>query len=181
MACAWEESTKIRDVLIRPGTENDCNTIMDLIRELASFQGYPYAPQITAEILRRDGFGDNQQASFQTLLAVDRTTDKIIGYAVFFPFYSTWRGKGMFLEDLYVKPAHRKLGIGKLLLAHVSKRTLDSGGCQLRLSVLKTNPAKMFYSSLGFDNLTVDDGWETGRLDTNALEHLLESSGLTRS
>ena len=174
MADSQEKTPKREDVIVRPGTDTDCEAIMDLIRELASFQGYPEAPQITAAVLRREGFSEDKSASFHTFVAEQKSTGGIIGYALFSPFFSTWRGRGMFLEDLYLQPCYRKLGLGLLLLGHVSKFTLDNGSCQLRLSVLKTNPAKNFYERLGFDNFTVSDGWETGRFDTSALQHVVK-------
>ncbi|OQV19147.1 putative Diamine acetyltransferase 2 [Hypsibius exemplaris] len=172
-------------VIIRPATVTDCQGIHRLIQELAAFQGYPDGPELTVETLRRDGFpveGDNsdRQTStaqvFQANVVEETATGKLVGYAIFFPFYSTWKGKGIYLEDIYVQSDYRKAGVGKRLFASVCRFALEWGGSAVRLSVLKKNvQAKAFYERLGFENSTVEDGWETGRFGEETLRKIVES------
>ena len=102
---------------IRPGTKEDMPAVLDLIRELAAFEREPDAVVVTADELVKDGFG--QDPLFYTLVA--ETGDGIIGMALFYYRYSTWKGKTIHLEDLIVKQDQRGTGAGSALYKEVIK------------------------------------------------------------
>ena len=104
---------------IRWATENDAALIVYFIRALAVFEKEPVEHvRITEADVRRDAFGPNRR--FEVLIAeVDR---KAVGFALFFPNYSTWEGKpGLYIEDIFVEESARKSGIGRKLIAAVAK------------------------------------------------------------
>lgn len=88
-----------------------------------------------------------------------------IGYALCYYYYSTWEGKSLFLEDLYVRPASRKSGVGKKLFNTVEKFAKDDGCLRLDFQVLNWNPAIGFYERLGAINLTAAEGWQIYRVN----------------
>ncbi|XP_055330867.1 thialysine N-epsilon-acetyltransferase-like [Paramacrobiotus metropolitanus] len=163
---------------IRPAVATDCPEICSLIYELAHYQGFPTGPQMTADRLRQDGFPEpssGQKPLYFALVAHDIQINKVVGYAIFYHFYSTWRGKAMYLEDIYVQPAYRRHGVGRRLLGRVCKTALDDGCDQMRLAVLRDNMgANDFYETLGMDNITLTDGWQFGKFETAALQSLAQ-------
>src|SRR6202040_3257727 len=102
---------------IRAATVADAALLRRLIWELADYEKAPDQVQTTEADIARAGFGANPQ--FRALIA--EWQGQPVGYALFFSFYSTWRGAGLFLEDLFVRPAFRGRGIGKALFASVAR------------------------------------------------------------
>ena len=136
---------------IRLATFADVPLLKRLIHELAEYEGEPNAIRLTEEDLIRDGFGPAPK--FRAILAEDN--GQPMGYALFFPFYSTWSGSAIFLEDLFVRDAFRGRGIGKALLGEVARIARQEGCHTIRLDVLDSNaPAIQFYKSLGAEYLT---------------------------
>ncbi|XP_023818399.1 diamine acetyltransferase 2 isoform X2 [Oryzias latipes] len=132
---------------IRPAKKEDCKEISRLIMELAVYEKMPDQVKIAHEELERDGFCENP--FFQCLVAEVPEEHKskegftVVGYALYFYTYSTWKGRSIFLEDLYVMPEFRGNGIGKGLLCKVAEVadcftfnsvTLSSGGGCLAVS-----------------------------------------------
>jgi len=156
---------------IRPATINDVPLLRTFIRELAEYERELDKVLITEADLARDGFGP--QPKFQALIA--EWDKQPVGYALFFDIYSTWRGRQMFLEDLFVREAFRgrKIGIG--LLTAVA-RIAEREGCHaLRWEVLNWNhTAVKFYESLGAEFL---HDW---RLTLLADDNLRQLAGRTR-
>jgi GNAT superfamily N-acetyltransferase len=149
---------------IRPATVDDIALIMTMIRELAEFEkGLPSVSNDEAS-LARDGFGPEPKFRASMLL-----WDGIVaGYTIYFDFYSTWRGRLLYLEDLYVRPEFRGKGIGKSALAFVAKLACDENYAGVRWEVLDWNtPAVELYKSLGARFL---DDWKTVLLDGEALQ-----------
>jgi GNAT superfamily N-acetyltransferase len=109
---------------VRDAISEDAALIQALIQELAEYEGKAEHVQTTGVDIARDGFGTN--AKFRTFIA--EWGSQAVGFAVFFPYYSTWRGSGMYLEDLYVRPEFRRRGIGTALLAQVT-RTAPKENC----------------------------------------------------
>ena len=103
---------------IREAVATDCDAILALIQELAAFEQMPDQVAMTAEKLKRDGFPENDSPKFLCLVA--EVDGKVVGYALFYPTYSTWKGPMMFMEDLYVTPSHRRRGIGTALWRQVT-------------------------------------------------------------
>jgi GNAT superfamily N-acetyltransferase len=151
---------------IRAATIDDVTLVRKLICELAEYENELHQVQITEADLARDGFG--LQPKFRVLLAY--WDDAPAGYALFFDFYSTWRGRHMFLEDLFVREAFRGRKVGKGLLAAVA-RIAESEGCHgIRWEVLDWNQSAVeFYESLGVKFL---DGWRSILLEDEGLRRL---------
>ncbi len=155
---------------IRAATVEDATLLRVLIRELAEFEHELDMVTITETDLARDGFG--LQPKFRALIA--EWDGEPAGYALVFDFYSTWRGRQLFLEDLFVRPHFRGRKIGKRLLAAVA-RIAERDGCHgMRLEMLDWNrTAVEFYKSLGADFL---DDWRLILLKEEGLRRLAESA-----
>ena len=166
---------------IRPATPADIPQILAFIRELALYEREPQAVQATEADLLRDGFGSTPR--FRCVLAelqpptdngeltADNSAPTPVGFALFFPSYSTWRGHhGLRLEDLYVTPAARGQGIGRALLQHLAQIAVTEGCPRLEWDVLAWNtPAIAFYQQIGAHTLTE---WRIMRLADEALATL---------
>lgn len=126
---------------------------------------------MTTERLVQDGF-ESDHPSFQCLVGEYRNT-KIVGYAIYYICYSTWLGKSIFLEDLYVDPEYRNFGVGKKIFKAVGKIAYDTSK-RLDFHVLSWNPATEFYKKLGAVNLTNDEQWQLFRLQENNLKDLID-------
>lgn len=154
---------------IRPATEADVPAILSLIHALALYEREPDAVQIGEAELRCDGFGP--QPLFECLIAEENS--EAVGFALYFPIYSTWRGPSLHLEDLFVEPAHRGRGIGKALLAQVAAIALERGCARMQWDVLDWNtPAIEFYQSRGAIML---EPWRIMRVTGAALACLAKS------
>jgi GNAT superfamily N-acetyltransferase len=104
-------------LLIRPAAVSDVPLLLRFSREFAEYERQPDAVVIKEETLTRDGFGP--QPKFRSLIA--EWDGEAIGYALFFGFYSSCKGSGIFLEDLFVREAFRGRGIGRALLSEVAR------------------------------------------------------------
>jgi len=152
---------------IRAATPNDIPEILKFIRELAEYEKLAHQAVATAEDLLRDGF--SEQPYFHVLIA--EWDGHPAGFALYFFNYSTFQGRpGLYLEDLFVRPAFRGKGIGKALLLHVAKIAVNEGCGRFQWQVLDWNtPAVKFYESLGAQ---VMKEWLTMRVSGEALEKL---------
>ncbi len=158
------------DLQIRPAAESDVPTLLALIRGLAEYEkAAPGAVLATESLLQEALFGAHPAA--EALLAYVGT--EVAGYAIFFHNFSTWRGRrGLYLEDLFVKPEQRGRGIGKALLREVARIAVERGCPRMEWLVLDWNkPAIDFYRALGAISL---DEWTTFRLQDEALRKLAE-------
>ena len=159
---------------IRPATRADVGTILAFIRALAAYEREPDAVSATEEDLLLHGFGD--QPYYSCLIA--EKDGAPAGFALYFFDYSTWLGRpGLYLEDLFVHPEFRGLGIGKALLARVAAIAVEKGCPRLQWEVLDWNtPAVDFYAGLGANFL---DEWRNVRMTGEALEKLaaLDNAG----
>jgi GNAT superfamily N-acetyltransferase len=136
------------NTIIRSTTEQDYPFILDLIREFSVFQGAPEKVTITLEQMKEEA------ALFQCFVA-EAENKEVVGFATFFFAYYSWTGKALYLDDLYVKEAYRKNGIGKKLLEAVIVLATTSGCKKLRWQVSKWNAnAIEFYKSIG---ATIDE------------------------
>jgi GNAT superfamily N-acetyltransferase len=157
---------------IRPARPDDCGTIACLIHELAVYERLEDQAKATAEDLSRNLFGPRPYA--EALVAEVEGT--AAGFALFFHNFSTFRGQpGIYLEDLFVRPAFRARGIGRAFLAHLAKVALDRGCGRLEWAVLDWNePAIQFYRSLGASPM---DDWTIFRLADGPPSSLAERAG----
>ncbi len=153
-------------ISIRPATVDDVSLLRTMIWELADFEREADSVEITETQLARDGFGE--KPIFQALIA--EWDGQPAGYAVYFDYYSTWRGRQLFLEDLFVRPQFRGRKLGMALLEEVA-RIAEMRDCRgMRWEVLAWNqPAIELYESLGAQFL---DGWKLVMLDEKGQESL---------
>jgi GNAT superfamily N-acetyltransferase len=153
---------------IRPATIDDAELLRTLIRELAEFERQLEFCVIEASDLVRDGFGPDPK--FRALIA--EWDGKPAGYALFFGYYSTWAGPGLYLEDIFVRSQYRGKGIGMALLANVARIALQENCCGMRWEVLDWNvKAIELYKSLGAE---FRDEWLQALLTDGALRRLAE-------
>jgi GNAT superfamily N-acetyltransferase len=161
----------VRSMLtIRAATIADAALIRRLIWELADFEKQPDEVQTTEADIARDGFG--AAPHFRALIA--EWNGQPAGYALFFGYYSTWRGPGLYLEDLFVRSEFRGLGIGKSLLATVARTAEQENRVFLKWSVLDWNQLAIeLYKSLGADFL---DDWRDAFLAGDKLKKLADKA-----
>jgi len=155
---------------IRPGRADDAEVLVDMIRELAEYESLGDHARATPKGLRAHLFGPTPFAE----AVVAEVDGEPVGFAIFFPTFSTFRGEpGLYLEDLFVRQAHRGRGIGRALVATLARLAVDRGCGRLEWSVLDWNaPAIGFYRALGARPM---DDWTVNRLDDEALERLAAS------
>ncbi len=132
---------------MRAARPEDAATIANLVRELALYEKLEQFALATPDDFRKHLFGQRPYA--EAIMA--EIDGQSVGFALFFPTFSTFRGQpGLYLEDIYVRPAHRGRGIGKAPLASLAKIAMDRGLGRLEWAVLNWNsPAIGFYRSLG--------------------------------
>ncbi|WP_189870618.1 GNAT family N-acetyltransferase [Streptomyces bluensis] len=155
--------------MIRAATVNDVAEIRAMIRELAAYERAVEQARATEEQLRQALFGAHPAAF--ALIAEDDDTGVIVGFALWFPRFSTWTGtRGMHLEDLYVRPQARGAGHGKALLAALAAICEQHGYERFEWWVLDWNePAIGVYKSLGAEFL---EEWTVCRLSGEPLSAL---------
>ena len=143
----------MNSVVIRKATEADMPAVLQLIRDLATYENCAEKVEITLEQLLRDGFG--KQPAFNCLVACNG--EDVAGFCLSWFRYSTWRGRLLYVEDLFVKEAFRRLGIGSCLLEAKFELAGNLGISQVHLQVLDWNePAIRFYERY---KATFDPGW----------------------
>jgi GNAT superfamily N-acetyltransferase len=157
---------------IRAATAADVDEILALIRELAEYERAPEDVIATPADLLRDGFGDHPR--FRVLLACEE--GKVAGFAFYFFAYSTWRAQPtLYLEDLFVRPAYRRLGLGLMLMRRLADEAVKTGCGRFQWQVLDWNePAIRFYETLG---AKVHREWWTVRVEGDAIARLAASPG----
>lgn len=157
--------------IIRPTTRQDCALIEGLIRELAEYEKMPNGPKIDAQVLIKDGGFDGGQKFYHSFVAT--IDDQVIGFVLFFYIYSTWEGKAIWMEDLYVQPQYRGKGYGTKLWQAVAKQAQLDDCCRIDFYVLDWNePSIMFYKSHGALNMSEEQGWNVFRLNREAIGKL---------
>jgi GNAT superfamily N-acetyltransferase len=154
---------------LRPATPSDVPAILGFIRELASYEKLEHEVVATEALLAEHLFGPRPAAE----VVIAEVEGRPVGFALFLRNFSTFLGRpGMFLEDLYVQPHARGLGIGRALLRHLAELAVARGCGRLDWNVLDWNaPAIGFYQKLGAEVLP---DWRTCRLTGDALKALGE-------
>ena len=157
-------------MIIRKGNPQDMEAVLGLIQDLASFENEPNAVVITVEDLIRDGFGSNPL--FQVLVAeVDL---EVVGIALYYYRYSTWKGKTIHLEDLVVKEKMRGSGVGFALYSEIIKQGKKDNVRRIEWNVLDWNtPAIDFYKKSGAKVL---DDWRVAQMDEEGINNFLENN-----
>ena len=143
----------MKNYQIRTGTPTDIPHIYTLICELAEYERAPEAVSNTPEQLLKDGFGEQPLFGFY----VAEVQKEIVGMALYYYRYSTWKGKVLYLEDIYVRPAHRGQGIGEALMQILETHAKAQKCQRITFQVLDWNePAIQFYQKIG---MTIDKEW----------------------
>lgn len=146
-------------MIIRKGTQNDMANVLELIKELAIYEKEPDAVVIKESDLIRDGFGENPL--FYTFVA--EVNHKIVGVALYYYRYSTWKGKTVHLEDLIVREEMRGTGIGFELYSEIIKQGKKDNVRRIEWNVLDWNtPAIKFYEKSGARIL---EDWRVVQMD----------------
>ena len=155
---------------IRWAKRDDVPVILQLIRDLATYERAPNEVTATEEELLKVLFGDRPAAEVR--LAFEGETP--IGFAVFFHNFSTWLGRpGLYLEDLFVKPEHRGKGYGRALLVDLAGISRDRGCGRMEWAVLDWNePAIQFYRKIG---AKPNEEWTIYRLTSDGISALADS------
>ena len=154
---------------IRKGTPEDMEAVLSLIQELADFENEPNAVVITAEDLVRDGFGS--APLFHVFVA--EVESKIVGIALYYYRYSTWKGKTIHLEDLVVKENMRGSGVGFALYSEIIKQGKKDKVRIIEWNVLDCNtPAINLYINSGEKVL---DDWRVAQMDEAAINYFLDN------
>lgn len=158
---------------IRKGNPEDMKYVLGLIQELAIFENEPDAVIITEEDLIRDGFGEKPLFHvFVAEITNDLNEKEIVGIALYYYRYSTWKGKTIHLEDLVVKEKMRGTGLGSALYAEIMTQGKRDNVRRVEWNVLDWNtPAVKFYENSGAKIL---DGWQVVQMDELGINTFLD-------
>jgi len=152
------------EISVRPALASDVPNMLRLIKELATFEKAPDEVITTEDSMTNDGFGDNP--IYKAFVA--EVDEKVVGLAICYVAYSTWKGKMVYLDDLIVTESMRGKGIGKMLFDAVGKMAKDVNANHYRWHVLDWNtPAVEFYKKY---DASFDPTWITCKLNRNQLE-----------
>ncbi|RUT68233.1 GNAT family N-acetyltransferase [Flavobacterium cupreum] len=153
---------------IRKGNPEDMESVLGLIQELAIFEKEPDAVVITTDDLVRDGFGENPL--FHVFVA--EVEEEIVGIALYYYRYSTWKGKTIHLEDLIVKDKMRGTGLGSALYSEIMKQGKKDNVRRIEWNVLDWNtPAVKFYENSGAKIL---EEWRVVQMSEAGINSFLE-------
>ncbi|MBS7256428.1 GNAT family N-acetyltransferase [Flavobacterium branchiicola] len=158
---------------IRKGNPEDMKSVFGLIQELAIFEKEPEAVVITEEDLIRDGFGEKPLFNvFVAEIENDENQKEIVGIALYYYRYSTWKGKTIHLEDLIVKEKMRGTGLGSALYSEIMKQGKRDNVRRVEWNVLDWNtPAVKFYENSGAKIL---EEWRVVHMDETGIDSFLE-------
>ncbi len=155
---------------IRPASEDDAELIFDLICELATYEKLREEVVGTPEVLRDSLFGRRDAEAL-----IVEADGVVVGYAIFYTTFSTFECRsGIWLEDVYVKPEHRRGGIGLRIMEHLAALALGRGHVRLEWCALGWNePALNFYAKIGARRL---DDWRMLRMEVDDMRTLAAGS-----
>ena len=161
--------TPSADIRIVPALERDTSVVLALIKDLAEYERLGHEVEATEEDIRESLFGEWPSA--EVVLAY--VGGDLAGFALFFHNYSTFLGRrGLYLEDLFVRPAYRSRGVGRKLLAHLARVAVDRKCGRMEWWVLDWNESAIrFYQSIGARPM---DDWTVYRLTGDALARLAD-------
>lgn len=158
---------------IRKALEADMEAVHALVRELADYEKAPEAVKTSAEIYKRDGF-QLEKNLFECFVA-ETEQKEVVGIALFYFGYSTWKGKMLYLDDLVVSSSYRRQGIGKKLFDRLVSYALEQDAQMMKWQVLDWNtPAINMYKSLG---TVFDSEWIDCKLYKEQLENWQQEAG----
>ncbi|WP_293870630.1 GNAT family N-acetyltransferase [Flavobacterium sp.] len=154
---------------IRKGEKKDMKAVLELIKELATFENEPNAVVVTVADLERDGFGD--YPLFHTFVA--EVEGQIVGIALYYYRYSTWKGKTIHLEDLIIKEKMRGSGLGSALYSKIIEQGKKDKVRRIEWAVLDWNaPAIDFYTKSG---AKIMQDWRVVQMDEKVINEFLSN------
>ena len=157
-------------IILRTAEKSDMGAVLDLIKELAAFEKEADAVELTEDDLVRDGFGEPNR--FTVFLAEEE--GEVVGMALIYDRYSTWKGRVIHLEDLIVREKHRNRGIGGALYNEVMKYAHEQGVKRVCWEVLDWNKVAIdFYRSTG---ARIVDGWQVVHMDQDSLNRYVNEA-----
>ena len=160
------KEVKAQDIAVRRGRREDLAAVLGLIRELAEYERAPQEVEVTLEEMERWSFGHDPIFEF----FVAEHEGRIVGLALYYYKYSTWKGKCLFLEDLIVTGSYRRYGLGTRLFNEVVKVAKEKRVRRMEWQVLDWNqPAIDFYKKY---NAVLDPEWINGKLTYEQLQAL---------
>ena len=143
------------EIKIRKATKEDCPRLLELIQELADYEKAPAEVTVTLDHFQQSGFGNNP--IWWAFVAVDSSANRIVGFALYYIRYSTWKGQAMYLEDIIVTESMRGKKVGKLLFDALIEEAKEKKFNRIIWQVLEWNePAINFYKKY---NTTFDPEW----------------------
>jgi GNAT superfamily N-acetyltransferase len=152
---------------VRRAIKSDCPRMLELVRELAEYEKALHEVDITLKEMEEAGFGE--KPVYWAFVAEDR--HQVVGFALYYIRYSTWKGQRIYLEDILVTEAHRGKGIGKLLFDVLIREADEKGFSGITWQVLNWNiPAIHFYKKY---NASLDDEWTNGALSREQIKNYL--------
>jgi len=165
--------TEVKKIHIRPAKPSDAALLLEFICELARYEKAE-SSVLTDEVAICASLFAEKHNAYALICEYEQVA---IGYAVYFFNYSTWLGrKGIYLEDIYIRPEYRGLGAGKALLQSIAQIALDHHCARMEWSVLDWNtPAIDFYRHIG---AVPQDEWTVYRLQGSAIKQLATSTSL---
>ena len=156
-------------IVIRFGRPSDIPDVMKLVRELAEYERAPNEVTNTEEKMLRDGFGENPAFGFY----VAELEGRVVGIALYYTRYSTWKGCCLYLEDIVVTENQRGKGIGHKLFIQCLKHASDKGFAAINWQVLDWNePAIRFYDRYKSDK---DGEWINCRISRDKFETVINA------
>lgn len=153
---------------IREAIKEDMPQVLELIKELAIFENEPDAVEITKEVLEQEGFGENPL--FTCFVA--EKNDEIVGAALVYFRFSTWKGRMLHLEDLIVKESERGKGIGEALYSIVMQYAFDRGLKRVAWDVLDWNQGAIRFYERSGAKLMKD--WRVVHMNESGLRNYIE-------
>lgn len=146
---------------IRKGTHEDASFVFSQIKNLAKFEKAEEQVTLTLERLIEDGFSKEGPALYETLIFEEGTTP--CGFALYYNRYSTWKGKSLYLEDLFILPEFRRRGLARMAFKELARIAVETSCYRFEWQVLDWNtPAIKLYEELGAD---LDGEWMNCRLE----------------
>lgn len=160
------------NVTIRKTKQEDLKHVYSMIQELIEYQKAIPTSLTLDDLIRDGGFTGSHPLYFSFFAEVD---GQPVGYTIAFYSYSTWEGRSLVLEDIYVKPDARKHGVGRKLMQATVQYALEQGCSRLDMHVLKSNEtARRFYAGIGGTNLTETEGWMYYNFGKKEMEKIVD-------
>lgn len=153
-------------IKLRVGVETDLPQVLGLVKELAAYEKAPLEVEVTEAEMKNWGFGNDKVFDFFVAVA----DEKIVGLALYYYKYSTWKGKCLFLEDIIITESYRRYGLGTKLFDLVVQVAKEKKVRRMEWQVLEWNePAINFYKKY---NAVLDPEWVNGKLTFEQLQNL---------